>query len=195
MKSLLQHREELAANPAAYTQDLERATNTTLVGHLKAAGYGSMTGKHGADERREFVRLIFHAQGERPFLHIEAALPYCWNSPNKRRGGYNDWRFNYIRYEWGHLLSKNQNQTAALHIENLCLMSARCNQHIQSSMNIEDLLTYGGALETVIKKNLRARRVLFSSVEWCALLERLEVYRGPHNTALQTDERRASVTA
>ncbi len=140
MKSLLQHRQELAANPAVYTQDLERAARTLLI-HLKAAGYGYMTLKRGKAERIEFVRLIFRAQGERPFLHIEAPLPYFWNSPYR-----DDWRFNYIRYEWGHLRSKNQNQAAALHFENLCLMSARCNQQIQSSMNINELLVYGGRL-------------------------------------------------
>ena len=125
-KTLLEHRKELAANPECYTKDHGRATGT-LVQHLKNVGYPRITEGSGQAERREFVRLIFEAQDQRPFLHIEAPLPYCWNSPYK-----DGWVHNYIRYEWGHLLSRNQNPEDAFDVQNLCLMSARFNQHIQS---------------------------------------------------------------
>ena len=171
-KTLLQHRQELAANPVAYTKDLSRAAQT-LTPHLKKAGYGLLKASQGGPERDHFVRLIFRAQCERPFFHVEAPLPYCWNAPSK--GG---WDVNYIKYEWGHLRSINQNPDSAFHVENLCLMSARCNQHIQSSMNIDELLVYGGALEAVIQKNFAARRALFVSDEWKTLLSRLERFRG-----------------
>lgn len=171
MKTLLVHRQELAANPAAYTHDLERVAGT-LVNHLKKSGYRRLTASCTKAERREFVNLIFRSQGEKPFLHIGAPLPYCWNSPY--HGG---WDFDYIRYEWGHLRSINQNASNAYDIENLCLMSARCNQHIQSSMNIDELLTYGGALEEVIRNNLAARKQLFESNDWKSLLSRLERFR------------------
>lgn len=171
MKSLLQHRQELAANPVVYTRDLDRVA-TTLVQHLKKVGYHRLTAGRSATERKEFVRLIFRAQAEKPFLHIEALLPYCWNTPY--HGG---WNFDYIRYEWGHLRSINQNPLSAFDVENLCLMSARCNQHIQSSMNVDELLVYGGALEAVIQKNLAARQALFLSEEWKSLLTRLERFK------------------
>lgn len=171
MKSLLQHRQELAANPEAYARDLDRAAGT-LLAHLKKAGYRRLNASNSKAERREFVRLIFQAQGNRPFLHIDAPLPYCWNSPY--HGG---WNFNYIRYEWGHLRSINQNPSSAFGVENLCLMSARCNQHIQSSMNIDELLPYRGALEAIIKQNLAARTTLFKSGEWKSLLSQLEKFR------------------
>ena len=171
LKSLLQHRQELVANPMCYSCDLPR-TVETLLPHLKVAGYTRMTARRGKSERTELVRHIFRAQGERPFFHIESTLPYCWNSPYR-----DNWRFNYIRYEWGHLRSINQNQGEAFHIENLCLMSARCNQHIQSSMNVEELLEYEGKLADVIRKNLAARQQLFSSAEWRDLLQRLEPFQ------------------
>ncbi len=69
--------------------------------------------------------------------------------------------------------------------KNLCLMSPRCNQHIQSSMNIDELLVYGGALEAVIRKNLAARQALFASEKWKSLVARLSRFKMPHNIALQ----------
>src|SRR6266480_2271261 len=160
MKTLLQHRQELAANPEAYSRGLKRAART-LAPHLKKAGFPLLTPTRSEAERWEFVQLIFGAQGERPFFHIDALLPYCWNAPS-----HDGWDINYIKYEWGHLRSINQNPENAFNAENLCLMSPRCNQHIQSSMNIDELLVYGGALEAVIRKNLVARQALFASEKW-----------------------------
>ena len=158
---------------------LKRAART-LAQHLKKAGYPFLTPTRSESERSDFVRLIFRAQGERPFFHIESPLPYCWNAPS-----HDGWDINYIKYEWGHLRSINQNPESAFDIENLCLMSARCNQHIQSSMNINELLIYKGALEAVIRKNLAARQALFASDEWKSLITRLEKFKMPYNTASQ----------
>ncbi|OEE06368.1 hypothetical protein OC7_01995 [Vibrio cyclitrophicus ZF270] len=83
----------------------------------------------------------------------------------------------YIKYEWGHLKSRNQNGDAAYCAQNLCLQSARCNQHIQSSMNVEELKEYGGKLEQVISKNLDERASLFSSDKWQELLTELEPWK------------------
>ena len=87
------------------------------------------------------------------------------------------WDVNYIKYEWGHLRSINQNPDSAFDVENLCLMSARCNQHIQSSLDIDELLAYGGALESVIRRNMAARDDLFASEEWKSLLTRLSKFK------------------
>jgi hypothetical protein len=179
MKTLLQHRQELAANPEAYAKGLKRAARTSAP-HLKKAGYPLLTPTRSEAERTEFVQLIFRAQGERPFFHIEAPFPYCWNAPSN--GG---WDINYIKYEWGHLRSINQNPESAFEIENLCLMSARCNQHIQSSMNVEELLVYGGALEAAIRQNLASRQALFASEAWKSLIAKLHKFKMPYNRALQ----------
>ncbi|MCH8978947.1 MAG: hypothetical protein IH945_06860 [Armatimonadetes bacterium] len=169
--SLLDHRTELYKNPEAYDKGLDRAV-WNLTPHLKKAGYPAITPMKSKPARQELVELIFAAQRRRPFLFIESKLPYCWNSPMK--GG---WDVNYIKYEWGHLRSINQNPDSAFDVENLCLMSARCNQHIQSSLDIDELLAYGGALESVIRRNMAARDDLFASEKWNSLLTRLSKFK------------------
>ena len=112
------------------------------------------------DELATIIRLLFEAQEERPFFHVEGTeLPLCWNSPR-------DWDKSYIKYEWGHLRSRNQAQDKAHKLKNLGLYSARCNQHIQTSMHIEELMVYGGILAQRISNVLTNRRKLFSSEEW-----------------------------
>ncbi|MBN2657904.1 MAG: hypothetical protein JXR86_12645 [Spirochaetales bacterium] len=130
--TLYEHRMNLKNNPNAYTEDLERCYQSIII-HLKNAGYKKITYNKATEEIIELVNLLFEAQDNKPFLHIDYGdgLPFCWNSPYKGA-----WELNYIKYEWGHLESRNQNGRTAHNIENLCLQSARCNQHIQSSMNI-----------------------------------------------------------
>lgn len=173
MKSLLEHRENLKNNIQAYEVDIERCYGT-VVKHLKDVGYKHITLNRAEPIIKKFVDLIFEAQDRKPFFHIESStgLPYCWNSPYK-----NGWDIDYIKYEWGHLQSRNQNGDAAHCAQNLCLQSARCNQHIQSSMNVNELKEYGGKLEQVIDKNLKNREKLFASCEWKALLGELERWK------------------
>ena len=57
--------------------------------------------------------------------------------------------------------------------KNLGLYSARCNQHIQTSMHIEELMVYGGILAQRISNVLTARRRLFESQEWEHLVSKL----------------------
>lgn len=173
MKSLQDHRESLRKNGNAYTYDIPRCYGT-VVKHLKDAGYTKITLNRAPNEIKDFVDYIFEAQDKKPFFHIDAScgLPFCWNAPSK--GG---WDVDFIKYEWGHMNSRNQNGDRAHCIENLCLQSARCNQHIQSSMNVEELLEYGGRLAEVIMKNKASRVALFSSEKWQFLLERLEQWK------------------
>ncbi|WP_139443911.1 hypothetical protein [Aeromonas veronii] len=173
MKSLLEHRENLKNNIRAYEIDIERCYGT-VVKHLKDAGYKRITLNRAESLIKRFVDLIFEAQDCKPFFHIESSsgLPYCWNSPSK-----NGWDVDYIKYEWGHLQSRNQNGDAAHCAQNLCLQSARCNQHIQSSMNVGELKEYGGKLEQSINKNLDKRDTLFASSKWKDLLVELEHWK------------------
>ena len=109
-------------------------------------------------------------------FHVEGTeLPLCWNRPR-------DWNKNYIKYEWGHLRSQNQAQDKANKLENLGLYSARCNQHIQTSMHIEELMVYGGILAQRISNVLTERRKLFESEKWKAV-----VYKLPLNKAVPWD--------
>lgn len=168
---LKNHRKELARNPDAYVfelqdQNIDRLVKT-LISHIKNP-YPSISYSKSAYVLRQIIRLLFKAQDYRPFFHVEGTeLPLCWNAPK-------DMDKNYIKYEWGHLHSRNQVIEEDNNIENLGLYSARCNQHIQTSMNIEELMIYGGILAQRISTVLIARRKLFESEEWKQLIAELQ---------------------
>ena len=104
------------------------------VNQLKKCGYSKVTPIRCPELIAQYVGLIFDTQDKLPFFHVAGPLPYCWNSPK-------DWDKDYIRYEWGHLRSRNQNDSPDK-ITNLCLQSARCNQHIQTAMDIDEVLIW-----------------------------------------------------
>ncbi len=167
---LIDHRKALSENVDAYSYELrdeniERLIRS-LIPHLKNSGF-NVSFKASFDNLSEMIKMLFEAQDHRPFFHVEGTeLPLCWNSPK-------DWDKNYIKYEWGHLRSRNQAQDKSHKIENLGLYSARCNQHIQSSMHIEELMIYGGILAQRISNVLTERRKLFNSCRWNALVKSL----------------------
>lgn len=167
---LLEHRQHLAANPSAYTQDIPRLYKT-VVSHLKKCGYSRITQKRCPDLIKNYVDLIFQTQHNLPFFHIAGDLPYCWNSPG-------DWHFNYIRYQWGHLQSRNLNDTPDFP-ENLCLQSARCNLHVQTSMNIDEVIKWldGSAVSKRAREVLKRRASLFQSEAWEELISKLSEYQ------------------
>lgn len=168
---LIEHRNSLSKNIDAYTfefqhQNIGRLVKS-LIPHLKKAGY-KVTLKNTFNELSQMIKLLFEAQDNRPFFHVEGTeLPLCWNSPR-------DWDKNYIKYEWGHLRSRNQAKDKAHKLENLGLYSARCNQHIQSSMHIEELMIYGGILAQRISNVLTVRRKLFQSEQWKSLTSKID---------------------
>lgn len=168
--TLIEHRKKLANNTNAYTYDIEKNTERvckTLIPYLKKAGYKKVTFKKSKNILENMIRLIFATQDERPIFYIEGTqLPLCWNSPK-------DWKLNYIKYEWGHILSYNQNPNKANNVENLGLYSARCNKHIQSSMDIQELMIYGGVLAQRVSNVLLKRRLLFVSEEWKNCIDQL----------------------
>lgn len=157
--TLRSYRQAIASNPQAYEEDLPRLTRN-LIPHLRRCGF-SGAGKSSARPFVErMVNLLFDAQRRRPLFHIEAPLPYCWNAPK-------DWGHSYVRYEWGHLKSRNQNAVADM-IENLSICSARCNQHVQTSMDIDEVRLWlqGSPVASRIDEVLSARERLFSSSTW-----------------------------
>jgi hypothetical protein len=167
---LIDHRKALSENPDAYSFELDdqaiHRLVKTLVPHLKHAGFNVSPSKNSR-ELSEIVKLLFTAQDNLPFFHVEGTeLPLCWNSPK-------DWGKNYIKYEWGHLRSRNQAQSDAHSLTNLGLYSARCNQHIQTSLHIEELMVYGGVLAQRISNVLSARRKLFESEDWNRCVEKI----------------------
>jgi hypothetical protein len=166
---LIDHRNMLNANRETYIHDLknDRLANT-LITHIRKDYSGIRFATKKKQIIKKIVNLLFEAQEQRPFFHIEGTeLPLCWNRPK-------DWDCDYIKYEWGHLFSKNQNPDKKNIIENLGLYSARCNQHIQSSMNIQELMIYGGILAQRISNVLTNRRKLFETQNWKGLINELE---------------------
>ena len=165
---LIDHRKALLANPDAYCYEIKNNIERlvkTLVPHLKKSGLNVSFSKN-FNELSQIINLLFEAQDEAPFLHIEGTeLPLCWNHPR-------DWDKNYIKYEWGHLRSRNQAEKDAYKLENLALYSARCNQ-IQTSMHIEELMIYGGIIAQRINQVLIARKKLFKTEKWRYLVEEL----------------------
>ncbi|MFL5241284.1 MAG: hypothetical protein ACJ8FY_04190 [Gemmataceae bacterium] len=169
-RNLRAHRRHWPGIPHAYTADLPRVRETA-VGHLKRFGFSRVTRSRCPALVDQFVEAIFAAQGGRPFFHIDGPLPFCWNAPK-------DWDKSYIRYEWGHLRSRNQNQDAH-EIDNICLQSARCNQHVQTSMDIAEVLVWlgGSSVAARVESVLERRWQLFASEEWGKLLAELARYR------------------
>jgi hypothetical protein len=137
-----------------------------LIKHIKASDVSVSPRKHVLSLAKA-IALLFEAQDQRPIFHVKGTeLPLCWNRVV-------DCDKPYIKYEWGHLRSKNQNPEDVVGLADLALYSARCNQHIQSSMNIEELMIYGGVLAQRISNVLTKRRVLFVSQEWQSVIAEL----------------------
>lgn len=122
------------------------------------------------ETRIALVMMLLETQDHLPFFWIESRLPFCWNSP--RDGG---WQIDHIRYQIGHLAPRNSSPELAKDPTNLCFMSERCNEHIQSSLPIEDVIELfeGAKVAERIRTVLERRRVLFASDEWNTTLERL----------------------
>jgi hypothetical protein len=119
--------------------------------------------------RRDIVTSIFSTQDYKPFFWIEGTLPFCWNDPK-------DWGKDYIKYQWGHLNPRSGITTGTGKVEDLCLMSARCNNHIQSSLPIADLQEYfrGSTTGLRIQQVLEKRTALFASRDWQRILSELD---------------------
>lgn len=168
---LIEHRVNIRENPNAYIEDLQGdRLVSTLIKHIRADFRNIRFFKEKRLILKEIITLLFETQDNKPIFHIEGTeLPLCWNHPN-------DWdKYNYIRYEWGHLLSRNQNPDNLDNIQNLGLYSARCNQHIQTSMNIQELMVYGGSLAERISNVLTKRKVLFNTQQWKGLIDKLQL--------------------
>ncbi len=166
---LIEHRRIINGNPEAYETDFKSDRIVKLIiNHIRDDFTEIRFDKRKKEILKEIIFLLFQAQEHRPFFHVEGTeLPLCWNRPA-------DWDIDYIKYEWGHLLSKNQMSEKSSSIENIGLYSARCNQHIQSSMNIQELMVYGGLLAQRISNVLTNRRVLFESSKWKKLMKELK---------------------
>jgi hypothetical protein len=164
---LNEHRLNIRKNmPKAYEFELKDIGKDRLIGTLTniLSKNFTLSKKKHYQLLSLYIDLLAETQDYSPIFDIKSIkLPLCWNSPK-------DWQYDYIRYEWGHLYSKSQNPDLQYNLENLGLYSARCNRHIQSSMNIEEVLVYGGIIAQRISEVLLKRDALFRKEEWKTLL-------------------------
>jgi hypothetical protein len=161
------HRLNIRKNmPKAYEYELKDTGKDRLIGTLvnKLSKSFAISKKKHYELLSLYIDLIAKTQDYSPIFDIKSIkLPLCWNKPK-------DWDCSYIKYEWGHLYSKSQNPDLEYNLENFGLYSARCNQHIQSSMNIDEVLVYGGIIAQRISEVLLKRDELFRHDAWKKIL-------------------------
>jgi hypothetical protein len=162
--TLLQHRTNLLNNPNRYTQDKERAIKNFAETSYKFYGSCGKNKKLLIRLLQNLGNLVFENQEHKPIYEYQDTLPRAWNSP--MNGG---WKINYIKWEIGHLISLNQGGLD--NPENLSFQSARCNQHIQTSMNYYETTEYNCKEE--VKNRLNNLFDLHKSKEWTVILEQI----------------------
>jgi hypothetical protein len=164
--TLKEHR-SLIKDTNGIVNDVERRRlYNTIKNHLRRAGVRNLSNKISLIH--QFVDLILETQNNKPLFWIDSHLPFCWNNPR-------DWKnYPYIRLQWGHL-QPNNSLIECNQLENLCLQSARCNNHIQSSMPIDDVkeLFRGSKTYERIVEVEEKRQFLFQSERWRILCKNL----------------------
>jgi hypothetical protein len=100
--------------------------------------------------------MIFEAQGNKPLFQFGNEIT-SWNRPSY-------WNLNYLKYEIGHKTPVNAGGTS--HPENLCFMSARCNQHIQSSLEMNYVIDWYFSHNDEVKQRLTNLENLYRSELW-----------------------------
>ena len=165
--TLLHHRTNLLKNPNRYIQDKERAINQFAETSYKYYGPCGKNKKLIIALLKQLGELVFKNQECKPIYEYLDTLPRAWNSP--MRGG---WKVNYIKWETGHLISLNQG--GLNNPENLSFQSARCNQHIQTSMNYFETTEYNCKEE--VKHRIDNLFILHKSKEWNEILEQINSF-------------------
>jgi len=156
--TLREHRTLLLKNPNRYEEGYDKA-KLNWVRHAYGFYRHSLSSRDAKQELRQqlsvMAELTFDAQFRRPLFEIDD-LCFAWNSPRF----FSD---NFIRYEIGHLSPRNKGGLST--VSNLSFQSARCNQHIQSALNIEDVLFLIGHHKSV-KLRIESLFDLHTSTKW-----------------------------
>jgi hypothetical protein len=104
----------------------------TLANHLRKMNV-SMT-KVG---RMEFVRTLLAKQKQTCAFGIDVSGKYCWNEPKENYVADVYTEKTYLKLQWGHIKPRCRKEEQT--VDDLCLLCARCNNHIQSSRHLEQL--------------------------------------------------------
>jgi len=163
-----EHRRQLVDNPDCFSFDKDRTCQN----------WCNKAWKHVRDhtsfefKRREampilgqMADMVWAAQGGRPLFHFVSYtdLPMSWNAPMNGEK-------NYIVYEIGHLNPRLSGGDD--HPNNLSFQSQRCNQGIQSGLNLDEVMTYFENISEV-QNRLRNLISLHRTEEWDSLLSQL----------------------
>ena len=165
--TLREHRDRLAQNPNRYEQGFVKARENWVrhaYNFYKSTQLSHAEKKTLREHLGRMADLTFDAQNRRPLFEIDDQC-FAWNSP----------RFfedDFIRYEIGHIRPKNRGGLSI--VSNLCFQSARCNQHIQAALNIDDVIFLIGHHESV-KLRIRSLLNLHTSSQWTILERELPV--------------------
>lgn len=105
--------------------EVERLQKTLSI-HLR-----EMKIKRSKLERIEKIRKILKNQNY-TCLFGDGDGTYCWNHMRNKK-------LSYLKLEWGHMIPASHGKKSQEE-NNLILLCARCNNHIQSSQTIEELI-------------------------------------------------------
>ena len=164
---LTEHRKNISDNKDAFVQDKDRAI-ANWIKHCwtYVRSHGSLSKRESTPILEEMAELVWNAQMGMPLFQFNASstgLPMSWNRPQ-------DGELNYIRYEIGHI--HPQLEGGESNPENLTFQSARCNQHIQSSLDIDEVMTYFDNVSEV-KSRMNHLNDLYHSEIWTSLKDSL----------------------
>ena len=173
--SLEEHRIMIQRNdPYAYEKELEteeglQGLRKNLCKHLHDEY--EVTPQRDKELLNEYILKIFELQNRKPYFYIDSNdfLPVCWNRKNN-----NSWALDYIKYEWGHIESVKAHPEKKSNLDNLCLVSGRCNDELQSGLDAQDLCVYGGKLECRIKTMKKNFNDFFNSPEGKQLISKFK---------------------
>ncbi len=111
--------------PNTSEEEIERLAGV-LSGHLRQMGL-----KKTKIERITIVRNILKKQ-KYTCAFADGDSRFCWNEPK-------DKELTFLKLQWGHKLPRSHGDEA-YKLDNLILLCARCNNNIQKSRTIEQLI-------------------------------------------------------
>jgi len=158
---LQKHRENLAQNDLRFSQDKDRAIENWVKEALKEVNTTNNNRNQAKIILNYLANMVWEAQGGVPLFQFDSNsnLPMSWNRPQ-------DGEKNYIRYEIGHMISRNCG--GGSNVENLCFQSARCNQHIQTSLSLNEVVEAYFSHNQIVLDRINALTALYQSETWQA---------------------------
>ena len=111
--------------PYTSSEEINRLANV-LSTHLREMGL-----KKSKEERIEIVKSILTEQKD-TCAFADGDSRFCWNEPK-------DKNLTFLKLQWGHKLPRSHGEKA-FELNNLILLCARCNNNLQKSRTLEQLI-------------------------------------------------------